>query len=562
MQRIAKLLYLCAALYAAANLALFPRWTVDDAYITFRYAENLAKHGDLTWNVGEDPIEGYTGVALPTILAGWIWLGGDPQTASDASGIACFFLTAALLALALRRLGAREPIPAAAFFLYLTTPILFLHATSGLETHLFGALVTGSFLALVAALQAESGRAARESLLCAILLFAGLARPEGAALAAIFAGALGLARLRESPGAAARFALRFAAIFALPGAIYFFWRWRHYGHLLPNTYYAKSWFKMRDADASLDAYIEYAIYYLLIPLASGLAVALFGRIAGAAPFSPSGESKPRPSLAWAGGAAAAFVALLLGKYFRTALTMNYSYRFFVPLHPLMLIGFGAAAQWGWTRIDSAGRAPAARLLAGAAAALLALQFAFHVYLLPDERYYARWYRRLLEDEHVAIARFILDNVPREEWILVFKDGGVVPYLTRMKTIDFGRLNDETLAQGKLTDEQQRDYFFSKMPGALVVTSGEWLRLNHYNNSVLNLAMADPRWKEYRLARKYRLLEIGGKAARRPPYFEFLLLRKDLFDRWIAKAGLDQRVTNDPRDKTTVGEYLKEQGLAP
>lgn len=32
-----------------ATLALFPKWTVDDAYIYFRYSKNLAKHGEFTF---------------------------------------------------------------------------------------------------------------------------------------------------------------------------------------------------------------------------------------------------------------------------------------------------------------------------------------------------------------------------------------------------------------------------------------------------------------------------------------------------------------------------------
>src|SRR3954465_2857630 len=47
---------------ATAQFLRFPRATVDDAFITYRYAENLARHGELTFNVGGNPVEGYTGV--------------------------------------------------------------------------------------------------------------------------------------------------------------------------------------------------------------------------------------------------------------------------------------------------------------------------------------------------------------------------------------------------------------------------------------------------------------------------------------------------------------------
>src|SRR5438094_461628 len=77
--------------YSARTLFVFPRWTVDDAYITFRYAENLALHGALTWNLGGDPVEGYTGVLLPIILAGLIRLGVEPILGSWMVGVLAYW---------------------------------------------------------------------------------------------------------------------------------------------------------------------------------------------------------------------------------------------------------------------------------------------------------------------------------------------------------------------------------------------------------------------------------------------------------------------------------------
>jgi len=81
--RLSIALAILALVYALAALYSFPKWTVDDAYITYRYAENLANFGALTWNVGEKPVEGYTGVALPLILAAGIRLGIPPDSLSS-----------------------------------------------------------------------------------------------------------------------------------------------------------------------------------------------------------------------------------------------------------------------------------------------------------------------------------------------------------------------------------------------------------------------------------------------------------------------------------------------
>jgi hypothetical protein len=44
--------------YSIKTVVKFPKWVVDDAFIIFRYAENLAETGQLTWNPGENPVEG------------------------------------------------------------------------------------------------------------------------------------------------------------------------------------------------------------------------------------------------------------------------------------------------------------------------------------------------------------------------------------------------------------------------------------------------------------------------------------------------------------------------
>src|SRR5204863_10164001 len=59
----------------------------DDAYISFRYARNLAEHGQLVFNVGER-VEGFTNFLWTVLLAGGIKLGLSPVLTSRSSGIA------------------------------------------------------------------------------------------------------------------------------------------------------------------------------------------------------------------------------------------------------------------------------------------------------------------------------------------------------------------------------------------------------------------------------------------------------------------------------------------
>src|SRR5204863_68876 len=59
----------------------------DDAYISFRYARNLAEHGQLVFNVGER-VEGFTNFLWTVLLAGGIKLGLSPVLTSRFFGIA------------------------------------------------------------------------------------------------------------------------------------------------------------------------------------------------------------------------------------------------------------------------------------------------------------------------------------------------------------------------------------------------------------------------------------------------------------------------------------------
>src|SRR5205814_5237660 len=58
----------------------------DDAYISFRYARNLAEHGQLVFNLGER-VEGYTNFLWTVLLAACMKVGVGPVAASRFFGV-------------------------------------------------------------------------------------------------------------------------------------------------------------------------------------------------------------------------------------------------------------------------------------------------------------------------------------------------------------------------------------------------------------------------------------------------------------------------------------------
>ena len=210
------LLAAAAMTVVGAMTLLLSRLTLDDAYITFRYARHLADgYGLGAWNRTGEHVEGYSSLLWTLVLAGAARLGADIRLASKVLGAAAALLLIASL------IGRRDDRPAvlAGVFLAVYLPFV-LYTASGMEAVAFTSLVT---LALI-------GPAAWQPAIAPLLV---AMRPEGPLIAGI--DVLALAWRRERSGwviATAISALLTIAALAI-------YRWTAYHALAPNTYYAK-----------------------------------------------------------------------------------------------------------------------------------------------------------------------------------------------------------------------------------------------------------------------------------------------------------------------------------
>ncbi len=246
----------------------------DDAYISFRYAENLANHAELNWNVGESRVEGYTNFLWTVLLAVGIGFGVGPETSSRVLGSLFAVLTVLVLfwlGRVLSGAGGEDPRQVGRLTPWyrellggggelagwdLLPPALVAvwgafacWASGGLETQLF------TFLLLLSITQYVREERQGDRLRSSGLFFAlaAMTRPEGA----LIFGIVGSHRLLWTLGSGAAHALRRAPglsrrldnglardglwviSFLLLYGSYFLWRYEYYGHLYPNTYYIK-----------------------------------------------------------------------------------------------------------------------------------------------------------------------------------------------------------------------------------------------------------------------------------------------------------------------------------
>jgi arabinofuranosyltransferase len=200
----------------------------DDAFISFRYARNLADGFGPVYNPGER-VEGYSSPLWVFGLAVAIKLGIDPAWLARRVGIGSAIGLLILLYRSLVKAGVLGWGAALTTFLLSSCIIIHIWAMSGMET-LFYSLILFGGLCRLALSDTTPGTSLWTSL---ALTLAVLTRPEAAVF---WVGGLVLVVHRK----------RRDAVFSTLGYLspsllvvgYLGWRYFYFGDLLPNTYYA------------------------------------------------------------------------------------------------------------------------------------------------------------------------------------------------------------------------------------------------------------------------------------------------------------------------------------
>jgi arabinofuranosyltransferase len=385
---------------------------VDDAFISFRYARNLAAGLGPVFNAGER-VEGYSNFLWVVLLAAGLRIGVAAEVLSKLLGLAAACGTIAVVARASSRLKLSGATAWLAPVLLAVSPALAVWSTAGLETTLFALLLTYGVCRLAEDVE-EGGPSVATA---AVFGLTSWTRPEGA----LFGGAMSALLLLQSgasrPGRVAW--ARWTGVFLLVFLSYFIWRWRYYGFLLPNTFYAKV-----DVGGSqvgrglryLSAFGAAAGYWLFLP---PLALVRIRR-------------KGLTVLACATVAGLLFTVFVGGD----GLPMH---RFLVPSLGtfFLLVAWGCDTLLGQFAATRTKRAIAVTVLA--LACLYSSRGAFagaeYKYVEQDVAETAAWRE---------IGLWFRENAEPDAWIGVVP-AGAVPYYSGLRTIDMLGLNDVTIA---------------------------------------------------------------------------------------------------------------------
>ncbi len=236
--------------YVGWKLFLF---TVDDAYIAFRYAANsLAGHG-LTWNPPPfRPVEGYSSF-LWVILLREVWrvFGVEPPVVANYISLLFGYATLFLGYKFLARMRLPPPLASRRWTLLalvmlgtITNRTFLTWLSSGLETSLFNFLFTWwIYIGTTDASDRSAGWGVRLSFAATLLA---LTRPDGllaVAATPVILVAADVGRVADGTNPRQRARGLMLTLFGgwplIGVVIHFAWRRWTYGEWLPNTYYAK-----------------------------------------------------------------------------------------------------------------------------------------------------------------------------------------------------------------------------------------------------------------------------------------------------------------------------------
>ena len=292
----------------------------DDAYISFRYAQNLALHGELTYNLGER-VEGYTNFLWTVLMALVLALGGEIEFWSKALGILAGVATFECLFRFFRD-DLQKPVAGLLSILLLCiSPSFSCWSTGGLEVMLFTFFLTGGAIAL--SRECLSEKAVRSTCWFAL---AALTRPEGL----IAFGLAGLCLLihwkKNGDRRLFRRGLMGAGWFIILYLPYFAWRVWYYGWLFPNTYYVKT-----GAEGLWNPGWRYVYDWIQTNVLWGLPLAFIVRW----------RSLPEASM-WLKSISAVFVSVFVVHVARVGGDFMDMHRFLVPVLPLLALVAGCA----------------------------------------------------------------------------------------------------------------------------------------------------------------------------------------------------------------------------
>jgi len=432
---------IAAALLLAVLASLSFSATAADAFISFRYAQNLASGEGLVFNQGER-VEGVSNLLWVLLMSLSEAVRLDTVTWAKVIGVASGILALLLTAeIGRKHMNLPHGLVILGLLYVATSAGVVYYSISGLETTLYMLqIVLLSYLLL-------EGKMALAGLVCGTLV---LARPEGVLFLIPLAATL-LVR-RSGLRATLRTLLTPAAFVASLTA----WRWWYYGSLLPHTHYSK-----------IDTSLPFAQFLLLHTKAlvlytfegfrgseAILALAVLGAI-------HLGRKRLLPL-------AASILAVMAFVWYSAGDWMGFS-RFYVPVIPLIALFWVGAADFMRRSMTQS-----ATKLAGLVGLLLVPLLFSVVNTATSIRDLER--NRTLNPAmhcrtHIDVARYLAKvSLPAD--VVAVNEPGAIGYYSGLRVVDMSGKTDVIAArlerEGRL--DEYAEYILSTVPQYILLNN--------------------------------------------------------------------------------------------
>ncbi len=399
---------------AIYNYYLQP-WTLDDSFITFRYAENFAEGKGIVYNEGEY-VEGYTCFLWVILLAGLKKLGLDLLLASKVLGISFTFLTI-FLASQIHKIisGTHWLVSLISVLLMGTFGTFTAWAMSGMETSMTAFLIFLTFLLFGTLISRNSKSKIGYFFVGILSALATMSRPDAGIILPVLVFCAVIYCYKEKKWAIPILIILGFSILFVP---YFIWRYYYYGWLLPNTFYVKVGSSIEQIKRGLIYTKDFLTYTSLIWVPF-LLMQIF-----------SLKSLGNKGL------------IILGMSLTVFLNVLYvivvggdcmpAHRFFTPIAPLLVVISAFIIT-----------IPGISISKGLLFALILI--CFNTWQLKND---PSLYNRIITDKvaerGTEVGLWLRENVPPNS-LLATNTAGSVAYYSRLKTIDMLGLNDVHIA---------------------------------------------------------------------------------------------------------------------
>jgi arabinofuranosyltransferase len=424
---------------------------MDDAYISFRFAENLSRGAGLVFNIGER-VEGYTNFLWILILSAFHKLGAStPLTAQILGTLAAVLVIPIVYVAGVRIIGLGRFLALGPCFAVAASASIAMWSGSGLETTCYMTLFTLALTVMLVDLEKD------RILPVSGLLFglAYLTRPEGAGMFAVACALALLLRLGRF-----RTLLKITAGFAVVFVPHMVFRLIYYGYPLPNTFYAKT----AASGVLVQRGLEYTAGFAMshgvwtLPLLALLPWLAFQR-------GRRSVLIPLGVLLFA----TLYIISVGGDFYEY-------YRFFVPYLPwFVLLVCGGA--WYLGQFLSERFTLRRRLIPHVLLIIAALALGAQAKLSTDARYLDHMEPLRLDMKRVEqAARWLRGNFPPDA-LVAGAAMGIFPYTSGLPTIDMLGVVDEHIAHrhmpiGPNTQaghfKQDPEYVLSRKPDIVIV----------------------------------------------------------------------------------------------